>query len=77
MKCTARAEDNVEIKFVRRVDNEDIDDINEDAIQGDYTTALLTRMSSLDVVISMYFHLNLLFAFLFSNMSILVYLHPP
>ena len=65
MKCTARAEDNVEIKFVRRVENEDIDDINEDAKQGDYTTALLTRMSSLDVVISKYFHLNYSFVCIF------------
>ena len=54
MRCTARAEDNVEIKFVRRVDNEDIDDINEDAEQADYITALLTRKSLLNAAMSMY-----------------------
>ncbi|KAL5265770.1 hypothetical protein ACHWQZ_G006471 [Mnemiopsis leidyi] len=46
MECTARAENNVEIKFVRRTEDEDID-VNEVTEQTEYNSKTMSRKGSL------------------------------
>ena len=53
MECTARAENNVEIKFVRRTEDEDID-VNEVTEQTEYNSKTMSRKGSL-IIDSRYF----------------------